>query len=115
MTLDERLPGREECVMRSDFMPSEDGWPYPDQDGSWFTTVDSDDGGIDDDVVSLHERSNHILDHLTPIEALVVRARYGIGEPVRTIKQIRDESGYTHAQLREAMGSGLAKLRSEMR
>lgn len=96
-------------------MPNEDGWPYPDQDGSWSGLANSDDGGLDDDIVSLHERSSHIFDHLTPIESMVVKGRYGIGGPVRTIKQLRDESGYTHAELREAMGSGLAKLRSEMR
>jgi DNA-directed RNA polymerase sigma subunit (sigma70/sigma32) len=99
-----------------DSWPSDEGWPYPDHDADIgadqleeLVDVTSD---TDDDLVSLHAASPRLLDDLAPVERAVITARYGLdgGEP-RTIRQIQHDLGVPRADLRVALGDGLAKLR----
>ncbi|MEA3075930.1 MAG: hypothetical protein QOF60_838 [Actinomycetota bacterium] len=85
----------------------EDGWPYPDALGD-FVDVES---GYDDELLSITNDS-HLMDTLNPIEREVVAARFGLrGHEVRTMKQLHADLGLPRADLRLALGSGLAKLR----
>lgn len=88
----------------------EDGWPYP--DGA--DDVADPSSEIDEDLMDLHHALGHLLDGLTPLEQAVIAGRYGIGGPELTVKQIRDRTGCTHVQLREALGSGLGKIRARL-
>ena len=91
--------------------PAEDGWPYPDAD---MELVDPD-GGPDDDLLSLRAAPRHLLDELEPLEREVITARFGLaGTPVRSMKQLLADLGVPRVQLRDAMGSGLAKLRGRL-
>jgi len=93
--------------MSSYVWPSDDGWPYPD------TTREVVDLGadLDEDLIWLRMRP-HLLDGLDPLERQVIAARFGLGgQPVRSMKQLLAETGVDRSELREALGSGLAKLR----
>ena len=91
--------------------PAEDGWPYPDAE---VELVDPD-GGPDDDLLSLRAAPPHLLDRLEPLEREVITSRFGLdGVPVRSMKQLHADLGVTRDQLRDAMGSGLAKLRAQL-
>ena len=93
--------------MSSYVWPSVDGWPYPD------TTREVVDLGadLDEDLIWLRMRP-HLLDGLDPLERQVIAARFGLGgQPVRSMKQLLAETGVDRSELREALGSGLAKLR----
>jgi len=93
------------------FWPTEDGWPYPDTDRE---LVDLE-GEADDDLLSLRAPPPHLLDDLDPLERQVVSARFGLaGTPVRSMKQLHHDTGRPRADLRLALGSGLAKLRSHL-
>ena len=92
--------------------PAEDGWPYP--DGDRETTDPSAD--IDDDTVSLLASAPHLFDGLEPLEREVIVSHYGMnGQPPRTMKQLHAELGLSRAELRETLGSGLHKLRAQLR
>ena len=94
--------------MASYVWPSDDGWPYPDTEGE---TIDFD-GSIDDDVLSLRATPAHLFDGLDPLERAVIASRYGLdGGPARSMKQLQTELGVPRSDLRQALGSGLAKLR----
>ena len=89
--------------------PNEDGWPYvePDRD---LVDHDSD---PDDDALVLRAAPPHLFDALDPLEQQVIRAHYGLdGAPPRSMKQLHAELGLSRAVLRDALGSGLVKLRS---
>jgi DNA-directed RNA polymerase sigma subunit (sigma70/sigma32) len=92
--------------------PSDDGWPYPDGDGH---PVDVDDGkAFDDDVFSLMA-SPHLLDHLEPLERRVIRDHYGLnGSPARSMKELCSDLGLPRADVRDALGAGLSKLRIDL-
>lgn len=92
--------------------PAEDGWPYPDSQDE-VTDLAAD---IDVDVLSLRTGSAHLLDGLDDMERGVITARYGLdGQPPRSMKQLRGELGLSRADLRQALGSGLEKLRSQLK
>jgi DNA-directed RNA polymerase sigma subunit (sigma70/sigma32) len=95
--------------MSSFLWPNDDGWPYPDP-GPELAAVDI----SDDDVLSLQLSRATLLAHLDPLERQVVAARYGLGEPERTMKELHHELGLPRDELRSALGSGLAKLRIEL-
>ncbi|MDP9387724.1 MAG: hypothetical protein M3Q48_07295 [Actinomycetota bacterium] len=98
--------------MRTFLWPSDGGWPYPDS-GPEVTDPSA---VVDDDMVSLLADSGHLLDGLDELERRVITCHYGLnGEPARTMKQLHNELGLSRAELREALGSGLEKLRSALR
>ncbi len=91
--------------------PAEDGWPYPDD----LREVTDHSADVDDDLVSLHAGSPHLLDDLDDGERQVVIAHYGLdGRAPRTMKQLRNETGMSRAEVRQALGTGLEKLRARM-
>lgn len=94
----------------SSYWPTEDGWPYRD-DGVGDVDLAS---VIDEDVLSLR-MERHLLDDLDPLERRVIEAHYGLsGGMPRTMKELRSELGVPRADLRSALGSGLAKLRTHL-
>jgi len=99
-----------------DFLwPSEDGWPYPDPEARDATEVADPADQVDDDLLSVRIPPPHLLDDLDPTEREVVSARFGLdGVPVRTMKELRHDMGLPRAELRGALESGLAKLRSHL-
>ncbi len=91
--------------------PAEDGWPYPDSPNEVADLA----ADVDDDVLSLRAASLRLLDGLDDAERRVVAARYGLdGRPPRSAKQLRGELGLSRAELRQTLGSGLEKLRSQL-
>jgi DNA-directed RNA polymerase sigma subunit (sigma70/sigma32) len=97
--------------MRSFIWPSEDGWPYPDDDSDLMDPA----ADIDDDLVSVRSLSGHVLDDLEPLEQLVVGARFGVGgQEIRSMKQLHADTGLSRAALRASLGSGLTKLRTQL-
>jgi DNA-directed RNA polymerase sigma subunit (sigma70/sigma32) len=92
--------------------PSEDGWPYPDGDGH---PIDVDLAETFDDDVMMLLASPHLLDHLDPLERRVISEHYGLdGGPARSMKQLCIELGLPHAEVRDALGAGLSKLRIDL-
>lgn len=90
---------------------SDEGWPYADE-GS-----DVRDRGAetDWDLLALHALAPTLLDCLEPLERTVVVARFGLDTKApRSMKEIRRETGIGNDELRAALGSGIAKLRSEL-
>lgn len=89
----------------------EDGWPYPDSaaeqaDLDWV---------VDEDAVVLRTAGKHLFDVLEPLERQVVTAHYGLdGAPPRSMKQLHHDTGLSRNDLRDALGEGLAKLRSSL-
>ena len=101
--------------MRSFPWPGDDGWPYRDSDGVMADGAEDLAAAIDDDIVSLHAASRRALAELEPLERRVIGARFGLdGERVRSMRQLHDELGVPQAELRHALGSGLAKLRTRL-
>lgn len=97
-----------------DEWPSEDGWPYPDVEAEMADALDVE-AEPDDDLVSLHVLAAHVLDGLPPLQRRVVEARFGLdGRPVRTMKELQHELGVPRAELRIALGDGLAKVRAHL-
>ena len=93
------------------FWPTEDGWPYADAGREEADLR----GEPDDDLLSLTARSTHVYDGLEPLERAVISARFGLGgTPVRSMKQLHADLGVPRADLRSALGSGLAKLRDQL-
>jgi DNA-directed RNA polymerase sigma subunit (sigma70/sigma32) len=91
--------------------PTDDGWPYPDSSAE-IVDLDSE---TDDDLLSLTAPAGHLLDHLSPLEREVVRSRFGLdGYPERSMRELVIETGLPRADLRDALGAGLAKLRSQL-
>ena len=97
------------------YWPTEDGWPYADVDGEQIDL----DATADDDLLSLRVElagspghPSHLMDNLDALEREVIARRFGLrGEPVESMKEIQAELGVGRADLRGALGSGLAKLR----
>ena len=86
---------------------AEDGWPYPDALGDLVDVA----GEADDDLLSVTV-DRHLLDSLDPVEREVVLARFGLqGHEVRTMKQLRCVLHLPRDEIRDALGSGLEKLR----
>jgi DNA-directed RNA polymerase sigma subunit (sigma70/sigma32) len=94
----------------SSYWPTDDGWPYADTVGE----VPDPDGEVDDDLLSLRVPATHLLDRLDPLERKVITAHYGIGGPPRSMKELHSELGLPRDELRGLLGSGLAKLRTQL-
>jgi len=89
--------------------PAEEGWPYPDTEKE---PIDPD-GWIDDDAVAIRATPPR-LEALEPLERQVIVAHYGIdGSPPRTMKQLHHDLDLPRTDLRTALASGLAKLRTD--
>jgi len=101
--------------MREFVWPSEDGWPYPDPEARDATEVADIGDEIDEDLLSLRIPPPHLYDELDATERAVVTARFGLnGSPVRTMKELRQELGLPRSQVRGALESGLAKIRTHL-
>ena len=97
--------------MTSFLWPAEDGWPYPDT-AAELIDLDSE---SDDDLLSLRIPPPHLFDELDPLERRVITSHYGLeGQRARTMKQLHAELGLSRSDLRHALGSGLAKLRTHL-
>jgi DNA-directed RNA polymerase sigma subunit (sigma70/sigma32) len=98
--------------MTSSFLwPSDDGWPYPDPPPEREPDVE-----IDEDLIALRARAAGLLAGLDPLERTVLTARFGLdGTPERSMKQLRADLGLSRDELRAALGSGLTKLRAQLR
>ncbi|MGI8808661.1 MAG: hypothetical protein ACR2KK_12590 [Acidimicrobiales bacterium] len=89
----------------------EDGWPYPDSKAE-VPDLDSD---IDDDAMVVRGMGPRLFEFLEPLERQVIRSHYGLdGSPPRTMKELHHDLGLPRADLREALASGLAKLRTTL-
>ena len=95
--------------MSSYLWPNDEGWPYPDVPDD---AVDLD-ATADDDVLSLRAAPGQLFDLLDPLERKVIMAHYGLqGERPRSMKELHTEMGLPRAELRDVLGTGLAKLRT---
>ncbi len=95
--------------------PGDAGWPTPEADTTPVTEISDPRGEIDLDAVCLHAAQAHLLDDLSPLERTVVCARFGLaGARVRSMKQLHVELGLTRHQVREALETGLCKLRARL-
>jgi DNA-directed RNA polymerase sigma subunit (sigma70/sigma32) len=95
----------------STFWTTEDGWPYPDAVQDWVDLQYE----ADDDLLNLRVPPPHLYDGLDPLERQIINARFGLGgTPVRTMKQLLVDTGLAREDLRQALGSGLAKLRTQL-
>lgn len=91
--------------------PSEDGWPYPDGDVELVDPAAS----VDDDLLSLRSAAPRMIGGLDAIERQVITARFGLdGRGARSFEQIQATTGLPPARVLDVMGSGLAKLRSQL-
>ncbi|HLG92958.1 MAG TPA: sigma factor-like helix-turn-helix DNA-binding protein [Acidimicrobiales bacterium] len=91
--------------------PSDDGWPYPDEDAGPADPR----AQVDDEALCVAGLPDRLLDGLEPLERAVVAARFGVGgRPSRTLRQLSRETGVSRRELRTAMATGLAKLRSRL-
>ena len=89
----------------------EDGWPYPDSKAE----LPDLDATIDDDAMVLRGMGSRLFEFLEPLERQVITSHYGLdGSPPRTMKELHHEMGLSRAELREALASGLAKLRTTL-
>jgi len=96
--------------MSSSVWPSEDGWPYPDTERE---TIDLS-SEVDDDALSVRLTPT-LLNSLDPLERVLIASRYGLGgTPIRSMKQLHSDLGLPRDELRSALGSGLAKLRTQL-
>lgn len=97
--------------MSSYLWPSEEGWPYPDTAGEMVDL----DATTDDDNLCLRTTPTQLFAHLNPLERAVITSHYGLeGKEPRSMKELHVEMGLPRAELRDALGTGLAKLRTEL-
>jgi len=98
--------------MASFIWPAEDGWPYPDSEVEEIDLT----ADVDDDLLSITSPSSHVFDDLEPLERRVVAAHYGLnGQRARSVHQLHLEWDMPAADLQDALGSGLGKLRTHLR
>ncbi|HEV2768210.1 MAG TPA: sigma factor-like helix-turn-helix DNA-binding protein [Acidimicrobiales bacterium] len=95
--------------------PGDAGWPTLRADTTPVTEISDPRGEIDLDAVCLHAAQPHLLDDLSPLERTVLCARFGLGGArVRTMKELHVELGLTRHQVRDALETGLCKLRARL-
>ncbi|HWH35791.1 MAG TPA: sigma factor-like helix-turn-helix DNA-binding protein [Acidimicrobiales bacterium] len=95
--------------------PGDSGWPTPESEVAAEGDLSDPDSEVDLDAVCLHAAQAHLLDDLSPLERTVVRARYRLdGAPERSMKELHSDLGLTRHQVRDALESGLAKLRAHL-
>jgi DNA-directed RNA polymerase sigma subunit (sigma70/sigma32) len=92
--------------------PTDDGWPYPDSADEVIDLA----AESDEDLLDLIRDPAHLLERLSPLEKEVVAARFGIaGHPEWSMRELALATGLPRADLRDALGSGLEKLRTQLR
>jgi DNA-directed RNA polymerase sigma subunit (sigma70/sigma32) len=99
-----------------DSWPSDEGWPYPDTDADAFRLEEPIDltADAEDDLVMLFA-TPRLFETLGPVERAVIVARYGLdGRDPQSIREIQHDLGLPRADLRIALGDGLAKLRAQV-
>ena len=95
--------------------PGDPGWPIPPSETTLEKDVSDPGGEIDLDAVCLHAAQPHLLDDLSALERTVLRSRFGLdGVPVRSMKELHADLGLTRHQVRDALESGLAKVRRHL-
>ena len=96
--------------------PAEDGWPYPDTDeGIRDAAVPTGADDEDEELLLLAVRDDHLFGCLNEIERRVITESFGLrGAPLRSVHQLHDELGLPDSAIEGAMGSGLAKLRTQL-
>lgn len=95
--------------------PGDTGWPAPEVDDGRDVDLADPTGEIDLDALCLAVPPPHLYDGLTPLERQVLGARFGIGHAeLRSMKQLHHELGLTRHEVRDALESGLAKLRARL-
>lgn len=101
--------------MRTYLWPGDTGWPTPDrEEADPYDVVDLD-AELDLDALALHAPPPHLFDALTSVERAVLDARFGLeGHAVRSMKELHADLDLTRQELREALASGLAKLRDRL-
>jgi hypothetical protein len=101
--------------MRTTYLwPGDTGWPA--------LEVDEREGDFEDptceidvDALCLAVPPPHLLDGLTPLERQVLGGRFGIGAlPERSMKELHTDLGLTRHEVRNALETGLAKLRARL-
>ena len=97
--------------MVSAYWQTDEGWPY--RDGG-FEPIDPD-SELDEDLLTVRMPSRGLFGHLDPLERKVIEAHYGLGRPARTIYELHAELGLPTADLQSVLGSGLDKLRKQLR
>ncbi len=96
--------------------PADKGWSYPDNPGPDDARLTELEAGMDDDTLCVRAGSSHLMESLDELERTVIQARYGLaGEPPRSMKQLRNDLGLSRSEVRQVLGSGLEKLRSQLR
>ncbi|HEX9683092.1 MAG TPA: hypothetical protein VGA13_08415 [Acidimicrobiales bacterium] len=70
---------------------------------------------FDEDLIALHAFAPHMLDDLEPLERLVLSARFALNDhPVQSMREIHQELGVSRRELRDALGTGLEKIRRHL-
>ena len=97
--------------MQTFLWPAEGGWPYPDTG----TEISDPAADADDDLLSIVAAEPHLFDGLDPVEREVVTSHYGLeGRSARTMRELHRDLDLSRAQLRDVLGSALAKLRTQL-
>lgn len=94
--------------------PGDTGWPTPDLEEDEPLDVIDLTAEPDLDALALHAPPPHLFDSLTPTERTVLAARFGLGQPIRSMKELHADLDLTRQELREALASALAKLRDQL-
>jgi DNA-directed RNA polymerase sigma subunit (sigma70/sigma32) len=100
--------------MASYLWPGDVGWPIPDQEEDEPLDVADLDAELDLDALSLHAPPPHLFDELSAVERTVLAARFGLGAPERSMKELHAELGMTRRELRDVLASALEKLRAHL-
>jgi len=93
--------------------PGDTGWPTVEEEDDQLDVVDLD-AEVDLDALALHAPPPHLFDSLTPTERTVLAARFGLGQPVRSMKELHADLHLTRHELRDALASALNKLRDQL-
>ncbi len=105
------------------FVTPEDGWPYPDYDNDDY--IDLREGREDlvidltaepdEELLALHHAAPYLFDELSPFEREVVGSRFGFGGyDEQRMKDLHQSTGKSREELKEALGSGLGKIRKRL-
>lgn len=94
--------------------PGDTGWPTPDvEEEEPLDAIDLT-AELDLDAIALHASPRHLFNSLTATERTVLVGRFGLGHPVRSMKELHAELDLSRQELREALASALAKLRDQL-
>jgi DNA-directed RNA polymerase sigma subunit (sigma70/sigma32) len=95
---------------------SEDGWPYPDDDGVAEPVEPVDQRfEVDHDLVALHALPRRAFDELSPAERILITRRFGFdGQPPCTLAELHDQLGMSRREIRVTLLHGITKLRSHL-